>query len=176
METTWKEQGMSIKFSSTTEFRAVYDRQVSRVYKLALVMMGSRSDAEDIVQTVFMKAWEKKPHFRDEDHETAWFLTVTKNQCRDALKNYYRTHRTSQEEVPEHGMEFESRADNEVWQALLALEEKYRVLLYLYYYEGYTVREISTILRRRESTLQTQLAAGRKKLRAELEQVRGGNL
>ena len=54
------------------DFQALYNRQVNRVYRLALVMLGSQSDAEDMVQMVFLKVWEKKISFRDTDHETAW--------------------------------------------------------------------------------------------------------
>lgn len=68
------------------EFRELYDRQIQRVYKLALLLLGSVADAEDIAQTVFLKVWEKAPKFRDENHEIAWFLTTTRNQCRDLQK------------------------------------------------------------------------------------------
>ena len=53
------------QWTSITEFREFYDRQVKRVYRLAMVLMGNISDAEDVTQTVFLKAWEKKPDFRD---------------------------------------------------------------------------------------------------------------
>ena len=58
-----------------------------------------------------------------------------------------------------------------VWLALESLEPKYRILLYLYYYEGYSIRELTAILKRKESTLQTQLAAGRRKLKEELKKA-----
>ena len=61
------------------DFQALYNRQVNRVYKLAMVMLGSRTDAEDVVQMVFLKVWEKKINFQDQDHETAWILTVKKS-------------------------------------------------------------------------------------------------
>ena len=63
----------------------------------------------------------------------------------------------------------ETQMDSEIWEALQSLAEKYRMVLYLYYYEGYSVRELSVILRRRESTLQTQLATGRKQMKSLLE-------
>ena len=69
----------------------------------------------------------------------------------------------------ESGIAFETPMENAVWLALKSLEEKYRLLLYLYYYEGYSVRELTKILRRKESTLQTQLAAGRRKLKEILQ-------
>lgn len=157
------------QWTSIKEFREFYDRQVKRVYRLAMVMMGNISDAEDVTQTVFLKAWEKKPDFRDADHEIAWILTTTRNQCKDIHKSFYRRKRTDLENAPEPQVTLETQMDSEIWEALQSLAEKYRMVLYLYYYEGYSVRELSVILRRRESTLQTQLATGRKQMKSLLE-------
>ena len=157
------------QWTSITEFREFYDRQVKRVYRLAMVMMGNISDAEDVTQTVFLKAWEKKPDFRDADHEIAWILTTTRNQCKDIHKSFYRRKRADIENAPEPQVTMETQMDSEIWEALQSLAEKYRMVLYLYYYEGYSVRELSVILRRRESTLQTQLATGRKQMKSLLE-------
>lgn len=157
------------QWTSITEFREFYDRQVKRVYRLAMVMMGNISDAEDVTQTVFLKAWEKKPDFRDADHEIAWILTTTRNQCKDIHKSFYRRKRTDLENAPEPQVTLEPQMDSEIWEALQSLAEKYRMVLYLYYYEGYSVRELSVILGRRESTLQTQLATGRKQMKSLLE-------
>ena len=157
------------QWTSITEFREFYDRQVKRVYRLAMVLMGNISDAKDVTQTVFLKAWEKKPDFRDADHEIAWILTTTRNQCKDIHKSFYRRKRADLENAPEPQVTLETQMDSEIWEALQSLAEKYRMVLYLYYYEGYSVRELSVILRRRESTLQTQLATGRKQMKSLLE-------
>lgn len=157
------------QWTSITEFREFYDRQVKRVYRLAMVLMGNISDAEDVTQTVFLKAWEKKPDFRDADHEIAWILTTTRNQCKDIHKSFYRRKRADLENAPEPQVTLETQMDSEIWEALQSLAEKYRMVLYLYYYEGYSVKELSVILRRRESTLQTQLATGRKQMKSLLE-------
>ncbi|MBS6679831.1 MAG: RNA polymerase sigma factor [Roseburia sp.] len=157
------------QWTSITEFREFYDRQVKRVYRLAMVLMGNISDVEDVTQTVFLKAWEKKPDFRDADHEIAWILTTTRNQCKDIHKSFYRRKRADLENAPEPQVTLETQMDSEIWEALQSLAEKYRMVLYLYYYEGYSVRELSVILRRRESTLQTQLATGRKQMKSLLE-------
>ena len=157
------------QWTSITEFREFYDRQVKRVYRLAMVLMGNISDAEDVTQTVFLKAWEKKPDFRDADHVIPWILTTTRNQCKDIHKSFYRRKRADLENAPEPQVTLETQMDSEIWEALQSLAEKYRMVLYLYYYEGYSVRELSVILRRRESTLQTQLATGRKQMKSLLE-------
>lgn len=157
------------QWTSIKEFREFYDRQVKRVYRLAMVLMGNISDAEDVTQTVFLKAWEQKPDFRDSDHEIAWILTTTRNQCKDIHKSFYRRKRADLENAPEPQVTLETQMDSEIWEALQSLTEKYRMVLYLYYYEGYSVRELSVILGRRESTLQTQLATGRKQMKSLLE-------
>ena len=157
--------------ASMAEFRELYDRQITRVYKLALVLLGSVADAEDVAQTVFLKIWEKNPKFHDVHHETAWLLTTTRNLCRDLQKSYYRKHRTAIEDAPEKAVSFASNADNEIWQALQSLPEKYRVVLYLYYYEGYPVKDLSILLGRGISTLQTRLATGRKLLKEGLSDM-----
>lgn len=157
------------QWTSIKEFREFYDRQVKRVYRLAMVLMGNISDAEDVTQTVFLKAWEKKPDFRDSDHEIAWILTTTRNQCKDIHKSFYRRKGADLENAPEPQVTLETQMDSEIWEALQSLTEKYRMVLYLYYYEGYSVRELSVILGRRESTLQTQLATGRKQMKSLLE-------
>ena len=119
------------QWTSITEFREFYDRQVKRVYRLAMVLMGNISDAEDVTQTVFLKAWEKKPDFRDADHEIAWILTTTRNQCKDIHKSFYRRKRADLENAPEPQVTLETQMDSEIWEALQSLAEKYRRVLSL---------------------------------------------
>lgn len=157
--------------ASMAEFRELYDRQITRVYKLALVLLGSVADAEDVAQTVFLKVWEKNPKFKDADHETAWLLTTTRNQCRDLQKSAFRKKRASLEDAPEKSIPLKSDIDNELWQALQSLPEKYRIVLYLHYYEGYPLKDLSILLGRGISTLQTQLATGRKLLKEGLSDM-----
>lgn len=161
MKTTQKEK--------TANFRAVYERQFSRVYKLALLLLGNVADAEDAVQIVFARFWEKKPVIHNINHENAWFITVVRNQCRDMQRDYFRKNRTDIGNATEAQVDFFYAGDSDLWQSMQELPHKYRVVLYLYYYEGYSVRELSGILHIKESTLQTQLADGRKKLKKIME-------
>ena len=156
------------QWTSITEFREFYDRQVKRVYRLAMVMMGNISDAEDVTQTVFLKAWEKKPDFRDADHEIAWILTTTRNQCKDIHKSFYRRKRADLENAPEPQVTLETQMDSEIWEALQSLAEKYRMVLYLYYYEGYTSVEIAGILKKPQSTIRNYLHEARAILKERL--------
>lgn len=131
-----------------------------------MVYLKNTSDAEDVVQHIFLKCMEKEMYFQDENHETAWFLTVTRNYCKDILKSFWRRH-VDVGDLPE--LYTKEDTENELTEYILRLPVKYREVLYLYYYEDYSVRELSGILKRKESTIQTQLATARKKLKLELE-------
>ena len=146
--------------------RNVYVRQHKRVYSLAMLYLQNVSDAEDTVQNIFMKYMEKEVTFNDESHEDAWFITVTRNYCKDQLRNFWKR-KVDVGEIPERAMQ--ETEEGELLEIVLTLPPKYKEVIYLYYYEEYSVREISNILGRNESTIQTQLAAARKKMKKLLE-------
>ena len=152
------------------DIQTIYERQCSRVYRIATLYLKNTSDAEDAVQNIFLKYMEKKPSFCDENHEKAWFITVTGNYCKDILRTFWRR-KVDFVELPEQAEQQDDSVD--LIQYILKLQPKYREVLYLYYYEGYSVREVARILKRAESTVQTQLAAARKRLRTLLEEEGG---
>lgn len=145
--------------------KEVYDRQFPRVYRLALLYLKAPSDAEDIAQNVFLKYLKKPKSFKDISHEKAWFITVTRNCCKDYLKSFWRQN-VDLGDFPEREAE---SAGESVLDVMLKLPAKYREVLYMYYYEGYKAGEIAKMLKRNESTVCTQLSAGREKLRELLD-------
>ena len=145
----------------------IFERQHRRVYRIAMMMLQNTADAEDAVQNVFLKFVEKGQQFKDEEHEDAWFITVTRNYCKDQLKSAWRRN-TDFGEVPETASPKEGEDDN-LLPYIMKLKDKYREVIYLYYYEEYSVKEMARILGRGESTLQTQLSAARGKLKKMLE-------
>ena len=143
------------------DLQDVFNRQFERVYRVAMIYTKNAADAEDAAQSVFLKLIEKKVEFSDENHEKAWFITATRNHCKDMLRSFWRRE-VDLGEIPEQPDEsFQGTA----LSVMMSLPPKYREVLYMYYYEGYSVREISGFLNRKESTVQTQLAAGREKLK-----------
>lgn len=146
--------------------RELYDREYERVYRTAMVWLRNTQDAQDAVQNIFLKLLERPRSFQSEEHEKAWFIVATKNYCRDILKSAWRK-KVDLGEVPEQMQEEKEIYD--ILTELMRLPLKYREVLYLYYYEGYSIKELSELLDRKQSTLQTQLATARKKLRVELE-------
>lgn len=148
------------------DVKELYDRQHQRVYRLAMIYLKNTVEAEDTVQSIFIKIMEHPIEFESQEHENAWFLTVTKNHCKDVLKTFWRKH-IELGEVPDFGTEEADSRD--ISEELMKLPAKYREVLYLYYYEEYSVREMSELLHRKESTIQTQLATARKRLKAIME-------
>ncbi len=149
------------------DIRTIYDRQYERVYRVAMLYLKKPSDAEDVVQNVFIKYIERPVSFEDLEHEKAWFITVTRNKCKDVLKNFWRS-RVDFIPVPERAADEDDGLDLSPY--IMKLSPKYREVLYLYYYEEYPIKEMSQILKRNVSTIQTQLASARNKLKKILEE------
>ena len=144
----------------------IYERQHRRVYRMAMIYLKNVHDAEDAVQNVFIKYINQDITFDSLEHENAWFITVTKNYCKDVLKSFW--HRNvAFVEIPDSAKEDSS--NEEVLKSIMKLPKKYREVIYLYYYEEYSVKEIAILLERKESTIQTQLYDARKKIKKIME-------
>nr|WP_317380188.1 sigma-70 family RNA polymerase sigma factor [uncultured Faecalimonas sp.] len=155
---------------SEAEVRRVIDLYADTVKRLCMIYLKNEADTEDIFQTVFLKYFESKTKFENEAHEKAWIIRVTINCCKDLLKNFFRSKTVSLEEyIRQQPGEVFSEKDSEVLEAVLALPEKYRNVIYLYYYEEYSAQEISDILKKNVNTIYTWLTRSKKKLKAELE-------
>ena len=139
------------------------------VYRLAYSLIKSRTDADDIHQEVFIKYISKCPCFENEEHEKAWLIRVTVNQCKNWWKTAWRRKMVSLSEYEEDGREIavsrelqgESR---ELIEKVKSLPAKYRTVIHLFYYEQLPVEEIANILGQKESTVRTQLTRARRKL------------
>ena len=158
--------------ADTDALTALYTRNVDAVYRICYVYLRSRADTEDAVQSVFLRYLQKQPEFRDENHERGWLLLTAKNVCRDMLRAWWRRQRVGLDELPEPAAPAADGEIADLLDALLALPEKYRVTLYLYYWEGYPAKDVAALLGCRESTVRTRLQRGRDMLKQEL----GGDL
>lgn len=132
-----------------------------------MIHLKNYADTEDIFQTVFLKYVLSSVSFENEEHERAWFIRVTINACKDLLKNFFRSHTVSIEEVLEQPAEIE-QDHREVLEAVLSLPARYRDVVYLYYYEEYTAPQIGRILGKNVNTIYTLLNRAKKILREKL--------
>lgn len=120
-------------------------------------------DMQDIMQNVFLKLMRAKPEFESKEHEKAWIIRVTLNECKDFLKSIFRRH-TSLEEIEEIPIE-EKEDLSYIREAVMKLPDKYKAVIYLFYYEGYSAVEIAGILHKKENTIYTWMNRGRQMLR-----------
>lgn len=149
---------------SETEANRAIALYADTVRRICMVHLKSYTDTEDIFQTVFLKYVLSSAAFENEEHEKAWFIRVTINACKDLLKSFFRSRTVSLEEVlpQEAGVTDDHR---EVLEAVLALPPKYRNVVYLHYYEGYTAAEIGKLLGKNENTVYTLLSRAKGQLR-----------
>ena len=139
------------------------------VYRIALHWFGIPQDAEDAVQEVFLRLYLREKPFDGPEHLRRWLLRVTVNVCKDALKSPWRKRRVSMESIPEPV--FEEPEQRELYREVLALPEKYRTVLGLYYYEELSTKEIAVLLNIRQTAVTTRLSRGRDLLKQRLMEV-----
>lgn len=142
------------------EMNNLIEKYANIMFRCAYAYCGNRADAEDIIQEVFLKLLNKTPEFKSDDHEKAWLLRVTINTSKDYVKSFWR-----QKTVPIIEDIPYNNDTEEVWEIVQKLSPKYRVIIQLFYQEGYSIKEISMLLKIRESTIGTQLSRARKMLK-----------
>lgn len=147
------------------EFVRALERYGDMVYRVAFSALGRREDAEDVSQEAFLKLWRADKAFESPEHMRFWLIRVTVNECRRAMR-WYRRHLTV-EEVPEPGP---AEPEGELLETVMELPEKLRTAAYLFYYEGYSTREIARLTSCPEATVRSRLARARKKLRDIMEE------
>ena len=151
------------------EFARAAQTYGDTVYRVAYHALGSPQDAEDVTQTVLLKLFECKKNFESDEHMKHWILRVAVNESRKMLRSFWRHTCVPLEEWRETAV-IEDSAKAEVLEAVMALEPKYRVAVYLYYYEGLPVAEIAAAMKANPSTVQTWLLRARARLRKELSE------
>lgn len=132
------------------------------VLKIAFTYTKNVSDAEDIAQDVFLALFREKKDFRSEEHLKAWLIRVAVNKSKNHVKSSWFAKR---KEMPED-LSYLPEEYNDILQAVLSLDEKYRLPIHLFYYEGYSIREIAQILKMPSATVGTRLKRGREQLKA----------
>ena len=164
------------------ELQSVMDRYSDMLFKIAYLRMGNTDDAEDIVQEVFCQYIKRTEGFHSQEHTKAWLIKVTLNACRKIWRSAWRRHRGDIGEIPMETLMTQSQ-DNDPAQeligkeegqklieAVMALPQKYRDVIHLFYYEDMSVRQIAEITGYKESTITSQLTRGREMLKKRLKE------
>lgn len=132
------------------------------LYRVCIVILCNEHDVQDAIQDTFCRYLEKKPEFRDEEHEKAWLIRVATNICRDMIRFRIRHPKVSIDEIENT---LEAPEEKEIFKELLELPVKQKTVIYLHYVEGYQIKEIAGILGITESAVKLRLLRGRKQLR-----------
>lgn len=141
------------------------EKYSNMIYRLAMARTGNRENSEDIYQEVFLRLAKKMPDFKNEEHEKAWLIRVTINCSKNLLNSAFLKHRT---EIDEN-ISFETEERHDIYYAVQKLPQKYKTVIYLYYYEDYSIKEISRILHNNENTVKSRLSRARKELEKSIE-------
>ncbi len=146
------------------EIEECFARYKDDVYRLALSYTRNAQEAEDVCQTVFLRLMEQK-HIMP-GKEKAWLMQVTANLCRNLLRSGWWRKTVPMEELPA----VEQPRRREVYQAVMGLPPKYRVVVYLHYYQAYSTQEAARLLRISQTAVTTRLNRARQMLREQLKE------
>lgn len=136
------------------------------VYRLCFSYLGNAADAEDATQNVFIKLIDRPRRFNDVEHEKAWLIVCAQNHCRDILKSAHRTRAAElTDDLPDDRTSAEG---DQTLEVVLALPERYKTCVYLYYYEGYQTADIAALTNTPASTVRSHLSEARALLKTML--------
>ncbi len=156
---------------NAAEYNTCVEKYLKMVYRISFHYFGNREDAEDVSQDVFIKLYSSKISTKNDEEIKAWLIRVTTNTCHSYFRNPFRRKRIDIDEneiadIVDTGSSEQDIVNRKVvMDAVMSLPEHYRIIVYLFYYEEYSIGQISNILRIKETTIQTRLSRAREKLR-----------
>lgn len=151
------------------DYTKAVNAYADNIYRIAYSYTYTRADSEDVLQNVFLKLFESKQSFNSEEHLKQWLIRVAVNECHNLHRSFWKKNiRLS--EIEESVQEVLSEDEIDLHNARRQLPEKYRIIIHMYYYEGYKTKEISKILQVNEATVRTRIARGRDKLKKLLKE------
>ena len=148
------------------EIAEIYASHSRTVYRVCFAFMKNPADTEDAVQDTFVQLIRKGPAFESEEHEKAWLIRTASNICKNVLRHWWR----KREDITEmHDLPGSETAEtDDVFRAVMELPDRYKTVVYLYYYEGYSSVEIAEILKKPQSTVRNHLREARAVLKERL--------
>ena len=148
------------------DIREAVTKYSDMLYKICIVILCNEQDVQDAIQDTFCRYLEKRPSFRDEEHEKAWLIRVATNICRDMIRFRIRHPKISIDEL-EHSLAAPEQRDT--LRELLELPVKQKTVIYLHYVEGYRIKEIADILKITEGAVKMRLRRGKEQMQSIVE-------
>lgn len=143
-------------------FSEMYEKHSKSVYGVCLMYLKNKDDAEEAVSESYMRLMEKKIEFESDSHAKAYLIRAAVNICKNLLKSGWRKNVVHDEDVL---MYMTTSEEESIMEEILSLPPKYRVIIYMHYYQGYTAQEIADIMNMSLSAVLSRLSRGRKKLK-----------
>lgn len=145
------------------------ERYQNSLYAAAFNTCQNQMDAEDVVQETFVQYYTSRKEFESEQHIRAWLLRVVINKARNINWTFWKKNKCSLEDYIET-LTFPNSQSRDLFEEVMKLPDKYRIVIHLFYYEDYSVREIADILKLSESNVKVRLSRGRALLRDSLKE------
>ena len=159
--------------SQDNKYRVDFERAIERysdmIYRIAVTITRNEEDAKDVFQETFLRLVRNQDKIVSEEHLKAWMIRVVSNCAKTMVSSPWNRNTkglANEREAQEDSYEHE---DNTLFLELKKLPQKYSMVLYLYYYEGYSVKEIGKMLEKNENTIKTLMSRGRDLLKRNLE-------
>lgn len=143
-------------------FSDMYDKHAKAVYGVSLMYLKNKEDAEEAVSESFVRLMEKHAEFENDEHAGAYLMKTSVNTCKNILKSSWRRKVIHDEDVL---MYMTTPEEESIMEDILSLPPKYRVIIYMHYYQGYKAQEIADIMNISLSAVLSRLSRGRRKLR-----------
>lgn len=149
--------------------QALFEKYRDNLYAVAFNVCKNAEDAEDVVQDTFIQYYALKKEFDSEQHIRAWLIRVAVNKAKNKNRSFWRRNKMSLEDYMET-LSFETPESENVFETVMQLPDKHRTVIHLFYYEDYSVHEISEILKLSESNVKVRLSRGRSLLKQKLQE------
>ncbi len=152
-----------------SRFIDIFNKTKHDIYRLVRIYIRNSYDTDDIVQNVYLKLHKNIYNLNDDEHAKRWLIRVAINECKNQfLSNWVRRVIPLDETLVD---EVSFEADDKVWQAVISLPQKYRIVIYLFYYEEYSTSEIAETLKLKEANVRKQLQRARERLKKILKEA-----
>lgn len=147
----------------------LFEKYQNNLYAVAFNICKNAEDAKDVVQDTFIQYHLLRKEFDDEQHIRAWLIRVAINKAKNINRSFWRKNKRPLEDYMET-LTFETPESEELFETVMALPEKFRIVIHLFYYEDYAIREIADILKISESNVKVRLSRGRSLLKEKLQE------
>ena len=151
------------------EFSDYAKKYMDMVFRIAFSYLKSQADADDVTQDALIRLYKTSKAFSSDAHVKNWLIRVTVNLCKNVFRSPW--YRNEPIEAYANTLQFEAQEDHELFSVVMGLDKKYSVVVLLYYQEGYSIREISSILHIPEKTVSTRLTRAKAQLKTMLTEV-----